>query len=368
MSRRSLKGRGLRVGYVLGLTWSVVAPAAAQIDTGPSQQTTGFWAPYSNPVNSVVAIRVPAATGGNFTGTGTIIDHRPDPDPNFGWLCVLTANHVVDAMDPTIVGLGGFGGPARVHVASNFNSPLESYGGANNIVKLGQRPVAQGGLGGVDIAVVGVRIPVNTPAWTLLSNVTMAAAPTPQPQNPRTQFTEIGFGGSGRFVNGGIQGTGLDGEKRFQNNQIERTAQINDGYYNYQSVQWDMNHAAAPANPTPFLVGEGISYGGDSGGPYLTTSTLFTTVGAFQRDGPNDPTNWPGGVMPFFSNTLIAVHTYGNSSANGFSPYDTTFGGGVPLSQAYINWIGQQCAMIPAPSGLGVLFIGGLIAIRRRRA
>ncbi|MBL9031938.1 MAG: hypothetical protein JNM80_09550 [Phycisphaerae bacterium] len=345
----------------------------AQTDTGPSQQTTGFWAPYGNRINSVVAI-----TNG-FIGSGTIIDKRPDPNPNFGWLCVLTANHVVDPQDPSIVAGGGFTGPHTIHVGNNLNSALESFGGASNIVKYGQRPVAQGGLGGVDIAVLGVRVPVNSPAYTLLTPVSMVAVNPQQLVNDRARFSEIGFGGTGNFGPGGITRAAFDGEKRFQNNEIERFENVNDGYYNYQGIQWDMNKAAAPdpGGNHPLLVAEGISYGGDSGGPYMTTNSLFTSVSAFTRDGPNDPTNWPGGLMEFYSNSIMAVHTRGNTTriVGNLDPYTNlaanppthTWGTGVPLTQARIDWIGQQCAMIPAPTTLGVLFAAGIVAIRRRR-
>ncbi len=356
----------------------VGAPALAQTDTGPAGLTTGFWAPYSNPVNSVVSILTPATGGGNFIGTGTIIGRHPDADPNFGWLCVLTANHVVDPNDPTTVANGGFSGPSTIQVASNFTSPVESYGGATNQLRLGQRTFVQNGLAGVDIAVLGVRVPSNAPAYTLLSNVTLAVCPTPQPTNPPTQFSEIGFGGTGTLVNGGISAVGPDGNKRFQNNTIATTINpINYGgagpyggtYYQYNAIQFTSNKGTAAG----FSAGAGFSFGGDSGGPYMTSDTLFTSVPAFQRDGPADPNNWPGGSMPFFSNTTIAVHAFGNTVLPGngqppvFNAYGKT-GGGVPLSQNYIDWINRECDVIPAPGTVGILLFGGIVAIRRRRA
>jgi hypothetical protein len=311
-------------------------------------------------------------------GTGTIIGKHLDAnDPNFAWLCVLTANHVVDPNDPNIVAAGGvFAGASTVIIGSNFTTPVEGpYGDANNIVRFGQRPAAQGGLGGVDIAVLGVRVPANSPAYTLLTPVTMRAI-DPEvliTRNERERrFSQIGFGGTGNYVDNGMQGAGnaLDGERRFQNNLFQATGAVNTGYYTYNAIRWFMNDAPSGGLPD----GEGLSFGGDSGGPYFVGQEVFTHVPAFQRrfPNPNDPNDsdlpdWPGGLMPFYSNEIVAVHTRGNSSPNGFNPYGT-WGAGVPLLSEYVTWINQQCHLIPTPSGLALVLVGTLVAFKRRRA
>jgi hypothetical protein len=342
--------------------------AGVALATGPSQQTTGFWAPYGHTINSVVAISTPTV-GGSIMGTGTIIGKRLDPaDPTFGWLCVLTANHVVDPFDPS----NFFTGPSTIIIGSNFNTPVEGpYGGATNVLRFGQRPVAQGGLGGVDIALLGVRVPANSPAFTLITPATML------PVNPQsligTQFSQIGFGGTGNYVDGGMQGAGnpgWDGQRRFQGNMFTEMVPVNTGNYNYTAIRWYMNNV-----PGGGLQTEGLSYGGDSGGPYFINQQVFTHIPPFQRrfpdpNDPNDPDlpDWPGGLMPFFSNGLVGVHTRGNSLFDGFSPYNTSWGAGVPLLRAYVDWIDAHCRQIPTPSSVVVLFTATLVALRRRRA
>jgi len=352
-----------RIAAVVSCACVALAAGAAfgQLDTGPNQQTLPFFAPFGNTINSAVSITGDSGPTTFRVGSGAIVGKRTVNGEN--WLCVLTADHVAiptGLTSPLLVGLGdGF--------TQLGQAPVRSYGGANNVIRRGGLPVAQGGLGGVDIALIGVQVPAGDTAFGLITPMSIAAVNPATLVTNRQRFTEMGYGGTGSFVNGGMNGAQADGNKRFQNNEIERTSAVNSGGYAYTAIEWNMQKGAAPANPTPFLVAEGLSFGGDSGGPYVTSSQQFTTVNAFTRDGPLDPNNWTGGLMPFFSDTIIGVHTYGNSTNAGFNAYGTTLGGGVPLIQAYVDWINTNCMTIPAPSGLGVLFAAGIVAIRRRR-
>ncbi len=322
----------------------IVAPTVwAQPETGPQNQTVPWHAPQSHPFNSVVEINAPAPGGFVRIGTGSVIGKQVVN--GVGWFCVLTADHVVDPV--------GINGPHVI--AFGDNGAQGVFGGATNIVKRGLPPVANGGLNKVDIAVLGIRYGQLTPQneffFNSITPLTMLPG-TPQ-SRVGTTMTELGYGGTGSFVAGGMNVAPPDGNKRFQNNRIERTINYNDGTYMYTAVEWDFDNPAGI-----FAVpGEGSSYGGDSGGPYMTTNEVLLNVGG-------------GNFLNAFSNGIIAVHTYGDNNP-AFHAFWNTPGhqpsGGVPLTQAYVTWIEQQCMMIPAPGTLILLTMTGVLAYRRRR-
>ncbi len=340
-------------------------PGLADEQTGPLAQRVPWRAPgggAGSTLNSVVEVF------GAGLGTGTVIGKRQDNNGN-GWLCVLTADHVVRGAANVSVafgdamGQGTYGGPG----ASQFRQihpNLDAAVAAVNVGNLNGNPALAGFF--------------NSLTPVTLGSVQNAGSAVNQ------QFTELGYGGSGTFVVGGMQANTttpvapyslqIDNNKRFQNNQIERTVRVTGGNYTYNAIQFDMDRAMPPGH---FLDAEGISFAGDSGGPYFMSGADAQAVGAFDRPDDADGTfvpDWPGGVMSIFNNMQFAVHTMGNSTPGGaggapsrFNGYDVTTGAGLPLTPNRVLRIQRMCGRIPSPGSTALVGIGSIIAFRRRR-
>lgn len=388
---------------------ALAASAWSQTDTGPAEQRLP-WRVGGGTLNSVVQVHSRYASGANGYGTGTVIDKHVDPRTGDGWLCVLTADHVVgrDTTHGAVTHVrAGFGDATGAFTADNaqgvFGGAVGGGAGGARVYR-GKRAPGSGGLGGVDIALVMIRYGTPDAFFGGISKATLAPW-NPGPVGttlggPLNQFTEVGYGGSGTFVAGGLNFAAADGKKRFQNNTLERVVQVRGGGYNYAAVEWDFDRAAAqakdpvtgvplPAIAQPFLVAEGLSYRGDSGGPYFNYAGPMghQAVAQILRPGANnwdwkDPAAVPpiSAEMPLRTDMLFAVHTRGNSSENrlgetGFSPYTNfgavpavhTWGAGVPITPAYAAWIHGKCHLVPTPGSLALLAFGGLVAAHRRR-
>lgn len=367
--------RDLAAILALASFCGLAAPAWAQVDTGPQQQRMPWRG--GTTLDSVVGVRTNVGTG-----TGTIIDKRVDPRTGMGWLCVLTADHVV-------------AGAANIRIAFGDNAAEGLFGGVIGPaveVYRGQPAARVGGLDGVDIAVVRIRFGMPNAFYNAIRPATLAPW---QPGDPGTvlggvinQFTEVGYGGTATFVNGGLDFGAADGNKRFQNNRLERVVNMNyrhpvtNDAYIYPAVDWTFDRAAAqatnmgvplPAGQQPFLVAEGLSYGGDSGGPYFAYAGPIDAqnVAAFNRPGAN---NWIMGGMPLRSDFLFVVHCFGLGMREpGVTPYADlgamppvrTGGGGVPITPAYAAWIQARCALAfpcdyPAPLVKPRTALGGI--------
>lgn len=353
--------------------------AQAQIDTGPRQQSLPWRAqaqatdPFHR-FNSVVEISTP----GVGIGTGTIVGKRLDADPAFAWYAVLTADHVVNPAAATGNSVINFGD----------NAANGSNGGLSNIIRRAPLPAAQGGMGlPIDLAVIGIRAPKDA-FFTHIAEVGMVATTPSSAQN--TSFTQPGYGRTGQFVAAaaplpaGMTTQNNDHTKRFQNNSINSQATANytdpdsGQNYNYTAIQYTFDQPAAPgAHGTAhnFLVAEGTSYAGDSGGPYLTSAADKQLVGNFARPGAGSDWDFgaahpEGDFMAVNSNAIFAVHAFGANPPGGWPGGVVPYGriaGGVPLTQANIDWINTQIGVIPSPATAGLLAMGGLIAARRRR-
>ncbi|MBK9188238.1 MAG: hypothetical protein IPM33_04705 [Phycisphaerales bacterium] len=380
----------------------LAASTSGVFATGPDQQRLP-WRPgldgngkYSR-LNSVV--QVSTNTG---LGTGTVIGTRQVGNDH--WLCVLTADHVVR-------------GSNNIQVSFGDNGAIGTFGGADSWhIQRGQD----------DMAVVAVRLnaaPAGLPGVTAAQFAGRLNFPSfisglnsPSDVFGET-FTQAGYGGYGNWdtrpngpveVRPGIRTTTasiaipgdpnnrryfphIDNNKRFQNNRVERSRQIlqrvdpNDPtsaiIYNYTAIEFDLDVPQAAG----LLAGEGISYAGDSGGPYFYNSLTTQFVGAMARpdgvwpDGTARPVpDWAAGDMQLLDDVLFAVHTFGNTIPGGggnvapngstfFNPVWTSFGGGVPLTPARIAWIQDWCSRIPAPGTASLLGLCGLVCVRRRR-
>jgi hypothetical protein len=118
-------------------------------------------------------------------------------------------------------------------------------------------------------------------------------------------------------------------------------------------VYWN---TVAPAN----LNGYGTSFGGDSGGPYLSSFPSNITV------------NRGGGNVNILNLTeyIVAVHVWGTTVQFGGAP--TKFNGmqnaGVYIDLPDYRWIRTSIRpCVPEPSSLGLLLAGGLAMLIHRR-
>jgi hypothetical protein len=342
---------------------AIIIISGTALATGPRQQrAVPAPGPFFHPLNSVVEMVV----RGNDVGSGTIIQKRVDND-QIGWFKVLTADHVVRGETDIRIDIGTGGQAAQTRVGTATSSWFNSMSPA--------------GVRGKDLAMVWVRVGnLNTDqaAFNLWQNVTPLSVtnfgadfdPANPTVVPRTNFTEYGYGNTGDFVNGGLSTIVSDSERRFQNNQIERWVHFNTPNYDYRAVQWDFNVPAAAG----FFAAEGLSYAGDSGGPYMTSSNIAFNVGAFRNNvneladgsGNNIPA-WPGGNMTAFQDSIAVVHAFGNSGGR-LNPFNTSNGGGVPMTADVRAWITHNCQIVPTPGASALLTLGIFTIARRRRA
>ena len=176
-----------------------------------------------------------------------------------------------------------------------------------------------------------------------------------------------------------------DDARRFQNNSIN-TVFGNSivGRYYEPLVQW--NYAA------PSAAGGGASFGGDSGGPYLTGTTGATyqatsvsvTPSFTNNVGSMNPTNpLPAGrainIPLNFTDGESAVHVLGQSYTNDFSEAPGMTADGVPLVQTgnpltgsydWATYWANNAAIIPEPDSLALTALGGtslLLVLKRQR-
>ncbi len=360
-----------------GVAWAAplyaqVAPPTAPSAQGVPWRPAAFPAAFS-PLNSIVEVNRFNAQGGIVEfGSGTVIGRqvRFENGMPIGWLCVLTADHVVN-----------LGAASEYRVRFGNVAAQGSFGGATNLRFLAPDPVAQGGMNvPADLAVLGIRYgPVDN-----FFNQLTPIAPVVRSESSvvGSNFSQVGYGDTGEFVAAGggnvagIRRNSRDSIKGFQNNVIDNgadhmRARPGGGNYNFRAVEWDLDMPAAPAamGPHPFLVAEGTSFPGDSGSPYLYTGADVQSVAAFTRPGAGSDWNPAGGMgdMPLFTTGLFAVHSFGDGTAVGsVRPYGAV-SGGVLLTQAHVNWIGTSHEQIPAPAAFAPLFAMGLLAHRRRR-
>ncbi|MBI3838760.1 MAG: PEP-CTERM sorting domain-containing protein [Planctomycetia bacterium] len=306
-------------------------------------------------------------------GTGSIVRTEIDENLNVGYFCVLTAKHVVD--DPNINRIGfGFWGDGT-NGANKYNPvfPITNHfdGGAT---------------GGEDISVAVVRYGTPDAFFNTIAANTVGLWSPPAGNRAQTaafvmanvaSFTEIGYGLTATpHYTAGVQDgwtpvlpppTGL-GIQRFQNN--------------FPTSAGDQGAAGAivgwhPHNPSTPNTGEGSSFGGDSGGPYLLETKTTRTVKGLD-DPQHEGMTLPDQIIQLFTDTIFAVHTFGNN--NNPALYSDVYGagagqiandnGGVILTPADIAWInGVPC---PEPSSVVLAAIGllGMVGYywRRHRA
>ncbi len=337
--------------------WAI---APAQQQTNPTLGTSLY-----DVVNLVTDPTL--SVGAVDAGTGSIIDS--EVVDGIGYFCVLTAQHVVADANINRIGFGSWGDGTN-----GANSYIPTY------------PITShydgGATGGEDISVAVVRYGTPDAFFDTVSENALSLWSPPAGNQAQTaayvmanvaSFTEIGYGLTATpHYTAGVQDgwtptlpppAGL-GIQRFQNNFPTSTA--DKGVAGAQ-ISWH------PHNPSAPNTGEGSSFGGDSGGPYLLESTTTRTISGLP-DPQHQGMTLPDQTIQLYTDTIFAVHTFGNNN-NPALYTDTTAGGaqidngGVILTPADITWINS--VPCPEPSGFVLAALGllGMVGsyLRHRR-
>jgi hypothetical protein len=298
---------------IVAISGLVLAPLGA-LAVGPSNQT-------SPSPQAIVQMR-PNGEELATTATGSVIRKFTDASGD-GWLCVLTTDHVA-AAGYTGISFGD-GNPA-----SNFR------GGPDTIVR-------RAPLSGADLAVVGIRYGTPDSFFHALTPLQLLASDP----NARvgTTFTQFGYGFTGELDNSlstmhTVARAGISG---FQNNRIERVRNFGSAFtpYSYAALEWDFNDPSSAGA----VFGEGSTFNGDSGSPYLIQSLSYVSL-------------LDGSTMPVFTQGIMAVHAYGDGSASHgwLGSGDHIPGGGVAITQDVAQWIDAQCLAVPTPGAFALVF------------
>jgi len=347
LNRQSGKGRfaPFRVLSLVAWTGLVVylaSPAAWGLGRWPSDVL-----PAGDPRANAV-VRVGRQVGNQFVGlgTGTVIDIKRDAQGPGGWLCVLTADHVVRGEQNLRIGFGNL-----------RNLPADwPYRVPQRLVFLGpQDPEDPTGARVVDLAILGVRVDdLNALPQMRLPTLTLGA---PLPDVP---LIVAGFGIQAdpdpnirdRYV-GPRRSYGT---YRSGRNTIEEDG-VRSGYttllatYRFRALTYDLDFFYPPGQWPPTDpqrdLGEAHLFSGDSGGP------------SFQADG----NEW----------FLVGVHSGTNPPRGRDAINEWANAGDLSIDVSvgfYLDWINQTCEMVPEPASLIALAVGlmGLAYGRRRRA
>jgi len=317
------------------LAVAIVALAPLQVARaiGPDNQTL-------NPTEDSV-VRVLFNNPGNqdagdgyMNGTGSIIgNHNID---GVGWLCVLTADHVISTNGKKSGGI--------------VNAPGIAFGNAAKVS--GNSPYFAGQVlgrfstnGTSDIAVVGVPYGAYNPAYNnLVVNLVSASG--------FFYFTDIGYGNEGKLVTGGYQAQNKYGTERFLNDKIG-TFEANytrDGY-TFEGAEW---YVTDPTDPN-HIPGSGTTFDADSGSPYFSSATNFDE----------------GTGLSYTTDNQFAVHSGIRFAASTNNPAPTIAFGSTLIGDALtgndIVWINNLCDAVPEPSAAVLTTVGVLVIFRWRR-
>ncbi len=284
-------------------------------------------------INATVRIRTKyEGTSDTTLGSGIVIKiHRDSSGPG-GWLCVLTADHVVARGREWDIGFGNGGGPGTWQLSTVPPHLVEG--------PRGPEPNTW-----VDLAVLGV----HALDLSILPPLTL-----PQLSGEVSYYvTQMGFGDTGTIGDPRryniVQGYGtfrsgvntIDGTSLFRASDPDpRTGKI----YSFTSLEGDLDFFPQPPPPVwPPRLGESHPLRGDSGGPSL------------QSDGMG---NW----------LLVGILAFSETDANytfvqeGQGWVDVRVG-------SYLNWINDACQQaIPEPASMTALSAGLLfLTISRLR-
>ncbi len=310
----------------------LVLAAGAVWAGGPTNQTAKFGS-----VVRILSGLTDETTLGNFEGSGTIIANRNIGGK--GWLAILSADHVVSKNQRA-------NGATHKDLGIGLGSTITGN-------SAGMRAGYVGRMGGqkVDLAVLGIQY--GDYAANLRVVRTVAATSADQPP---AAFTMVGYGQGldADPAKNEWKADGVSGECRFGNNKsftISAGAVATQNGYENQVVEW---RAFAPNDPKAVL-GQGVPFLGDSGGP------LFTAV--------PDKESINGTDIPLLTNGVFAVsHTITARAVAGV-PVAVPYNGllrSVYLNADYRKWIDEQVKAVPEPGSIAGLGIALLLMARRR--
>ena len=265
---------------------------------------------------------------GEFNGTGSIIDNMDVRGQ--GWLCVLTADHVVSTT-------GRRGGALVTDPGIGFGNSGNDTGNSA-YMKAGAGMVWRGGPDtNKDLAVMAVNYGAFDPTYTPLVRHLV-------PATAFFNFSDLGYGNEGALVAGGFQAQNRYGTQRYLNEKIGVfTAPTFSALgYTYEAAEWFVGDPLAATS----IAGTGTTFDADSGSPYFSTEQVY------------DPHN----ELYYATDNQFAVHTGTipkDGDPAGFKSFGTT-NFGVALTTTDITWIETQCALVPEPAGFVLLILGGI--------
>lgn len=284
------------------------------------------------------------SSGGS--GSGTVINIRRDAQGHGGWLCVLTADHVVGPYNGWQIGFGNIADGWQYNAQVMIRGP-QNAGGTR-----------------VDLAMLGVRVD----NLRTLPNLLL-----PVPDVPFANMNDVviaGYGDTGRINPNRpnayelVQdyGTYRNGAERIERDNIPHAWNDRDANnqlitaYEFRALEYKLSFA--PAGQWPPNSGDAYFLSGDSGGP----STMW-------RDLNNNGQVDAGEVrlVGVHSTSQTAVDLNGNNREDNGEPYNAGFFSHDVRVGSYLNWVNQSCAAVPEPASMTALGIGLLALLTRRR-
>jgi len=277
--------------------------------------------------NAIVRVRAGPNEDSWGRGSGTIIDRRPDESGPGGWICVLTADHVVSfalgSYDYQEIGFGGESAPGL-----RFKS-------TTTVINVVRGPVNPDG-SRVDMAILGIRVPD-------LSVLPDFEVPTIA--SPGTTHTVAGYGQTATFDGANrryLVDPGVGGDLLVSFNTFADLTVKSISFYEYASIRYTTEFG--PTDPTmPAIHAEAHTLRGDSGGP------------SWRASGSS---GW----------SIVGVHSASTSrlfeGRSWVGDHDEWWDVQV---DAYSDWVRTGCAAaVPEPASLLALTVGFAACLRRR--
>jgi hypothetical protein len=271
-------------------------------------------------------------------GTGTLIGKAYDPQSGNLYLGFVTADHVVRGTSGLTLGFRGLNDPNSFNIVPDSSATF--LGGPGNVV---------------DMAFIGATVNLNnlTPLQGALLNSLNPLTVGVAPAAPGFNFTENGYGRSGRpdanfpgfaYVYHHDVADEQYGTQRFFNNTVQNYLNYNNGFYNFDAMNWFLRDAAGGA-----IAGEGQGNSGDSGASILYNGQIVGLLDDVWGD------NTRGIWKNDFGDEGFKI------GSEGLGPR---------MTQAYHDWLvnlDNAYCEVPEPGSAILIFLGGLVFIGVRR-